>query len=186
MKGNIWLLIPLLCFHPRYEVSSFMSRFHWFWLSSLHVMPQLMKVFVSVSQMTFVQQLSQCSAPVKTHLCIEFSLQTPQKCPPLSVTGPRCPPLCCNWEQLCAEVTVVHTEWLLEDGPGCVQSALYPHAERRQATVPTGRSVQRPASLHRYSPSQSRLHSLHCFFCTGGRQLGGVESRSLQRWRVRG
>lgn len=140
-----------------------MSRFHWFWLLTLHKMPQQRNVFVSVSQLIFVQQVAEHLASVKTHLCIEFSLQTPQKCPPLSVTGPRCPPLCCNWEQLCAEVTIVHTERFLEEGPGCVRSTLYPRADCRQATVPTGRFIQRAASLHRYFTSKGLLHSLYCF-----------------------
>lgn len=163
-----------------------MSRFHWFWLPRLHVTPQQMNVFVSVSQMIFVLQVSERLAPVKTHLCIEFSLQTPQKCPPLSVTGPRCPPLCCNWEQLCAEVTIVHTERFLEEGPGCVQSTLYPHAECRQATVPTGRSIHRAASLNRYFTSKMPHAPFVLFYCTACRQLGGAESCDLQRWRVWG
>lgn len=100
-------------------------------------------------------------------------LQPPQKCPPFSVTGPRCPPPCCNWEQLCGEVTIVHTEWFLEEGPGCVQSTLYPHAECRQATVPTVRSVHRAASLQmfyfRMPPAQ-----FVSFYCTGGRPLSGA------------
>lgn len=114
-----------------------------------------MDAFLSVAHMIFVRQVSERLAPVQTHLCIEFSLQTPPKMSSPLCHGPRCPPLCCNWEQLCAEVTIVHTERFLEEGPGCVQSTLYPRAECRRATVPTGRSVQRAASWHRYTVDAS-------------------------------
>lgn len=156
-------------------------RIQWFRLPSLHVTPQQMDAFVSVAHVIFVRQVSERLAPVQTHLCIEFSLQTPQKMSSPLCHGPRCPPLCCNWEQLCAEVTIVHTERFLEEGPGCVQSTLYPRAECRRATVPTGRSVQRAAQIY----SRCLLHTLYSFNAPGTDSLlvqSHVTFSAGERW----
>lgn len=70
----------------------------------------------------------------------------------------------------------------MEEGPGCVQSTLYPRAECRQATVPTRRSTHRAASLHRYSTSRRLLHHLCDFIASGGEALFGAESALERIW----
>lgn len=64
-------------------------------------------------------------------ICIVLSANPPptKMSSPLR-QGPCCLPLRCNWEQLCVEVTIVHTEWFLEEGLCYVQSTIYPNGDK--------------------------------------------------------
>lgn len=143
-----------------------------------------MDAFLSAAHMIFVRQVSERLAPVQTHLCIEFSLQTPQKMSSPLCHGPRCPPLCCNWEQLCAEVTIVHTERFLEEGPGCDSEHSVPPC-RVQTSHRAHRSIRSEGCTFAQIYSRCLMHSLYSFNAPGADSLvvqSHVTFSAGERW----